>query len=235
MDRQMNFRLIAMTIACALGFTGVIVASSHEGVWTVYLAFVSAIAIWGWVEFTLLSGMITGPRQSPCPEHISERQRFVFAFRAVAHHEYALVLMLICLAVADSSGGSGMAVKTFALLWVMRLGAKLTIFSGAPKLSVDMLPDRIAYMKTYFRHDRISQAFWLSATLCFSFFAFGIYALLTQVYSDAVLTQVVILTTLAGLSLLEHAFMVLPISDSKLWQWAIRNQEQKSNQRIVAD
>ena len=67
-------------------------------------------------------------------------------------------------------------VITFALLWVMRLGAKLTIFSGAPELSTNMIPERLSYMKSYFRHDRVSLAFWLSLAGCLFFFSGGIYA-----------------------------------------------------------
>lgn len=221
LDRQMNGRLLAMTVICAFGFAGIIIASANDGVWPVYLAFASAILVWGWVEFTLLSGLITGSRTTPCPEKLSEFERFKLAYRAIDHHEYALLAMLVILAVVDSSGGSGMAIKTFALLWVMRLGAKLTIFSGAPELSTVLIPERLAYMKTYFRHDRISVAFWLSLAGCCIFFALGVYALTTVQYDASVQTQVTILTTLVGLAILEHGFMVLPVADNRLWSWAM--------------
>lgn len=221
LDRQMNARLLVMTVFCALGFAGIIIASASEGVWPVYLAFISAILVWGWVEFTLLSGLITGSRTEACPENATEFERFKLAYKAIDHHEYALLAMLVVLAVVDSSGGSGMAIKTFALLWVMRLGAKLTIFSGAPELSTTLMPERLAYMKTYFRHDRISVAFWLSLGGCSAFFASGVYALATVQYDASVQAQVTILTTLVGLAILEHLFMVVPVADSRLWSWAM--------------
>ncbi len=229
LDRQMNTRLVIMTILCALGFAGVLIASAQSGIWAIYLGFASAILIWGWVEFTLLSGMITGSRTEACPANVSEFERFKMAFRAIAHHEYALVIMLGILAILDSSGGSGMAIKTFALLWIMRLGAKLTIFSGAPELSTSMIPERLAYMKTYFRHDRISIAFWLSLSVCCMFFASGIYALQHVQYDAAVQTQVTMLSTLVALAILEHIFMVLPVADSKLWSWAMTQQKTHTN------
>ncbi len=221
LDKQMNFRLIGMTVLCALGFAGVMVASAESGLWTVYLAFISAIAIWAWVEFTLLSGMITGNRAEACPEDISEWKRFRLAFHTIAHHEYALVMMLTSLAFLDTNIGSGMAIKTFALLWVLRLGAKLTMFSGAPELSTNMMPERLTYMTTYFRHDRISAAFWLSLGFCGVFFAAGLYALLNVNYEVTIQAQVIMLTTLVGLAIVEHLFMVLPVPDSKLWSWAM--------------
>lgn len=224
LDKQMNIRLVGMTVLCALGFAGVLIASAQAGIWAVYLGFISAIVIWGWVEFTLLSGMITGSRTEACPPNVSGVERFKFAFRAISHHEYALVVMLGILAFLDSSGGSGMAIKTFALLWIMRLGAKLTIFSGAPELSTNMIPERLAYMKTYFRHDRISFAFWVSLAGCTAFFLGGIYALNHVQYDAAVQTQVTMLTTLVALAILEHIFMVLPVADSRLWSWAMTQQ-----------
>jgi putative photosynthetic complex assembly protein 2 len=235
LDRQMNVRLIIMTVLCGMGFAGVVISTAHHTQASVYLAFISAILIWGWVEFTLLSGMITGSTNEVCPEDISEFERFKLAFKTIEHHEYALVAMLIALAVLDSTSGSGMAIKTFALLWIMRLGAKLTIFSGAPELSTNMIPQRLSYMKSYFRHDRISVAFWLSLAGCTALLLTGLYAL-TNVQNDAVVQlQVTMLSTLVALAILEHIFMVLPIADSKLWGWALgkkstRTQEQENTQ-----
>lgn len=114
-----------------------------------------------------------------------------------------------------------MTIKTFALLWFMRLGAKLTIFSGVPKLSTNMMPDRLAYMKTYFREDRIGIGFWVSVSCSSVFLMAGLYALMTMDYSTVAQTQIIMLITLVSLALLEHAFMILPFSDSKLWRWAM--------------
>lgn len=226
LDRQMHSRLVLMTVLCALGFAGVIIASSHATVWSVYLSFGSAILIWGWVEFTLLSGLITGSEDKPCPPDISETQRFWMAFKTICHHEYVLLAVMCVLAVLDTTAGSGMAIKTFALLWFMRLGAKLTIFSGAPKLSTNMMPERLSYMKTYFREDRIGIGFWFSVSCCSLFFAAGIYALMMIDYSPIAQTQIVMLVTLVCLALLEHLFMIMPFSESSLWRWAMPGKEE---------
>ncbi|MEM9277458.1 MAG: putative photosynthetic complex assembly protein PuhE [Pseudomonadota bacterium] len=221
LDKQMHARLLFMTVVCALGFAGVIIASAHTTVWSVYMAFTSAILIWGWIEFTLLSGLITGSEVNPCPPSISETRRFWLAFKTICYHEYVLLSAMCVLAVLDSTAGSGMAIKTFALLWFMRLGAKLTIFSGVPKLSTNMMPKRLAYMKTYFREDRIGIGFWLSVSCCSLFLAAGIYGLVTIEYSSVTQTQIVMLVTLVSLALLEHVFMVMPFSESSLWRWAM--------------
>ena len=210
-----------MTIVCALGFAGVIIASANSGVGSVYLAFVSAICIWAWVEYTLLSGLITGSQLKPCPPSISETKRFWLAFKTICYHEYVLLATMVILAFLDTTAGSGMAIKTFALLWIMRLGAKLSIFSGAPKLSTNMMPERLAYMKTYFRQDRIGIGFWFSIMSCTMFLGAGTFALTTMEYSEVAQTQVIVLVTLVSLALLEHIFMIIPFSESGLWRWAM--------------
>lgn len=231
-DSQMHPRLLIVTVACALGFAGVIISSTSSEVWSVYLAFVSALAIWGWVEFTFLAGLITGPKDTPCPPNISEGKRFAMAYKVICHHEYALVIMMIVLAVLDTSGGTGTAIKTFALLWVMRLGAKLSMFAGAPGISVEMIPARLSYMKSYFKQDKISLTFWVSIISWVIFFVAGVYALATVNYSAAIQTQIIILTSLVGLAILEHIFMVLPIKDSKLWHWAMPEKGNGANKEI---
>ncbi|MEL7429224.1 MAG: DUF3623 family protein, partial [Pseudomonadota bacterium] len=62
---------------------------------------------------------------------------------------------------------------------------------------------------------------WLSLGGCSLFFASGVYALATVQYDASVRTQVTILTTLVGLAILEHLFMVLPVADNRLWSWAM--------------
>lgn len=234
LDRQIHLRLIVMTILCALGFAGVIISSANATVGSVYLAFMSAIAIWAWVEFTFLTGLITGSEAKPCPTNVNEVKRFWLAFKTICHHEYALLAMMCLLAGLDTTAGTGMAIKTFALLWILRLGAKLTIFSGVPRLSTNMMPERIAYMTTYFRHDRIGIGFWVSVTCCSLFLVASTYVLATGSLTPVSQTQILILSTLVGLALLEHVFMVLPFSESSLWQWAMLK-EDKQNQETLTE
>jgi putative photosynthetic complex assembly protein 2 len=242
MDKQMSLRLIGMTVLCALGFTALIISTLHETVWAVYVAFVSALIIWGWVEFTFLAGLITGKTKIECPENINETSRFVHAFNVINHHEFTLLGALVVIGLIDMTGGSAMASKTFACMWLMRIGAKFAIFSGVPKLSVEMMPERLAYLQTYFRSDRIGWGFWASITGCTLFFASGLYALTHVDYGSVAETQTIMLTALVGLAVIEHFFMVLPVADSRLWSWAMpnsrtnkTNKKGKTQQRIAAE
>jgi hypothetical protein len=46
-------------------------------------------------------------------------------------------------------------------------------------------------------------------------------------------TGYLLVTTLLGLALLEHWFLVLPINDSALWQWALRSAKRASRRRMT--
>lgn len=186
-----------------------------------YAAVLSALCVWAFIEFTFLTGALTGSRRDPCPRNISEGERFRLAFHTISYHEYALVAGMVAIGLISLPGGNMTAFATFAMLWIMRISAKLTLFSGAPKFALDMMPAKIAYLQTYFRHDRIGPIFWLSTlTLTASFIA-AIYGLANGSVPAQHSVAAVMLTALLGLGALEHWFMVLPIADSALWQWAM--------------
>lgn len=233
-DKQMRPRLAIMTALCVMGFGGLIVSTSYETTWAVYLGFVSALIIWGWVEFTFLAGLITGSLKGNCPKNLGEGSRFTRAFNAINHHEFTLLGALIIIVLIDMRGGSAMASQTFACMWLMRIGAKLAIFSGVPKLSIEMMPERLAYLQSYFRGDRIGWGYWLSVIGCSSFFVTGLYALNHVGYNATARTQIVMLIALVGLALLEHIFMILPIADSKLWSWAMKQKSRKGETKITS-
>lgn len=111
-----------MTLICGLGFGGLIISTAYNEIWAVYLAFVSALIIWGWVEFTFLAGLITGETHKACPEDIDETSRFIHAFKAINYHEFTLLGALVTIGLIDMTGGTAMATKTFACMWLMRIG-----------------------------------------------------------------------------------------------------------------
>lgn len=222
-ESQNWMRLVGMTVLCGFGFIGAYVSSSDTSAFSPYLAFVSALAVWAWVEFTFLTGKLTGSRKTDCPETCSETERFKLAFLAISHHEYALVSALIIIGGISLAGGQMMAFATFLLLWLMRISAKLTLFSGAPKFSLELMPQKLAHLPTYFRHDRVSWVFWVSTTVSTIALFAAVLALATGSIPAERIVPTVILATLLSLAVLEHWFMVLPVADSALWRWAVPN------------
>ena len=78
----------------ALGLWGIWKTSSSLTILDSYLAFVSALLVWGWIELTFLTGVITGPNKSQCPRNITLFEKFIRAWGTLAYHEISLLLAL---------------------------------------------------------------------------------------------------------------------------------------------
>jgi putative photosynthetic complex assembly protein 2 len=186
-----------------------------------YVAFVAALAVWGWHEMSFLMGFIAGPRTSACPQGAEGWSRFKFAAATVIHHELALAATLVALIALSWGQPNQIAALTFGLLWAMRLSAKFNLFLGAPHRSEAFLPAHMAYLASYFRDQRmnglfpVSMAFGMAACLAFASIAFA---------PDATGHERVgysLLVAMAGLALLEHAFMFVANPNDVLWRWAL--------------
>jgi putative photosynthetic complex assembly protein 2 len=118
---------------------------------------------------------------------------------------------------------------TFCLLWVMRISTKLNIYLGARHAISDMLPDRLSYLKSYFRTDRTSG--WFYVSLCGSAVLLAwLVARAATALQPTTAVKWTLLACFAALALLEHLFLVLPVRDSALWAWAM---ERKNKQGLL--
>lgn len=189
-----------------------------------YMGFFGALGIWAWHETAFLTGRMAGPSRSPCPPGAKGWERFWAAYGTIRHHEYALAGTLAAIAALQLFQPNRTGLYVFALLWAMRLSTKLNIFFGAPNSVSALLPQRLSYLTSYFRTDRVSVLFWPSIAFCTALFAF--LCVLAAAAADASGHELAAYTLLAAFALLatvEHLFLVLPISDSALWRWAIGN------------
>ncbi len=212
--------MVVATILAITGIAGIWLSTAMDDVSGTYLGFIGALAVWAWHEASFLTGVMTGPRRESCPEGLEGLPRFKAAFMAVRDHELAIALTGM-LVVAISLGGANLTgMWAFLLLWVMRVTAKLVLYFGAPHVAVGMLPPRLAYMASYFRTDRTSAvlpAFIIAMVFVFALLCNGA-ATATDRHEAIMLT---ILATFLALAIIEHLFLVLPVSDSALWRWAM--------------
>lgn len=185
-----------------------------------YIAFLSALALWGWIELAFLSGVITGPNTEPCPPFARGWDRFWRATMTILWHEAALVAALALLAYAAWNAANPFGFYTFALLFFARLSAKLNLFFGVPRIHTEFLPRPLAHLASHFAHARMNWVFPISVTALT--FATGCW--LERAWSaptEAALIGHILLAALTALALLEHWFMVLPLPDQKLWRWML--------------
>jgi putative photosynthetic complex assembly protein 2 len=213
----------SLMIGSFAGIAGllVILASSLSAqVWAVYLSFVGALMVWGWHELSFLTGASAGPRRVPSDPSLTGVARFRQAAATVMHHEVALAVTALLLISLSWNATNQIGATVFVLMFAMRLISKINLFVGVPNSTSEMLPDQLAYLKTYFGRSR------MTALLVVSIFAiagatawFAGLALAAPVGS-AQMVGASLLTTLSLLGVLEHLFLALPFRDGMLWGWA---------------
>ncbi|MFZ3581450.1 putative photosynthetic complex assembly protein PuhE [Loktanella sp. DJP18] len=208
---------LPMLIVGATLVAGSLDSHSTEGV---YAAFAGALAIWGWIELAFLTGVVTGPMRDDCLPGLRGWPRFQRAFATVAWHELALVLGLFALVLVSDGAVNRVALATYMVLFLARICAKLNLYFGVPRINAEFVPARLLHLKSYFTHGPVSLAFPLAITVLTVLFAVCAERLWSA-DAPATATGFALLTALAGLALLEHWLMVIPLPDAKLWRWML--------------
>jgi putative photosynthetic complex assembly protein 2 len=210
--------LLAASLALALGLAGVVLTRDMTTPLGAYLAFTSALLVWSWQEITFLAGIVTGPNRQPCPQ-VKGWVRAWHAFRTIAHHEAALVLLGAAVIVPTWDAANPVAYQIFLVLWAMRLSAKLNLFLGVKNFYESFLPPSLHYLLTYFSRRSFNPFFPVS--LCLStlvaVFLWEQVLLGESAYEVAASSLV---ASLLALAILEHLLLVLPIHPERLWRWA---------------
>jgi putative photosynthetic complex assembly protein 2 len=203
-----------------LGLWGFFATLGDTSVAGACFAFLAALCIWGWIELTFLTGVITGPCTYDLPDGTAEWERFVRAWGTLAYHEMLLVGTLIVLVLTSEGAANIFGVWTFAVLFFARLSAKLNLYLGVPHINVDFLPAALKHLATYFRIRPLNWLFPISV----SALTFATACWLERIHAAETQGAVIgfsLLTALTALALLEHWVMVLPIPDEKLWRWML--------------
>ncbi|WP_299615796.1 putative photosynthetic complex assembly protein PuhE [uncultured Tateyamaria sp.] len=204
----------------ALGAYGTWWSMIQTDILGTYVAFLSALALWGWIELAFLTGIITGPNRMALPPHVPAWERFIRAWGTVAYHEMLLTATLIILGLVLWHAPNPFAFYTFAVLFFARISAKLNLFFGVPRINVDFLPQALAHLPSHFRTAGMNWLFPISVTAL----TFAAACWLERLYAADTMGQVTgfaLLTALTALAALEHWVMVLPIPDERLWRWML--------------
>ncbi len=201
----------------------------NETILGVYVAFLSALAIWGWIELAFLTGIITGPNLSPLPPNTPEWERFIRAWGTLAYHEMLLASAFVVLFLIGADAANAFGVWTFAVLFFARISAKLNLFFGVPRIHVEFLPRALSHLPSHFRERRMNFVFPISVTAL----TFAVACWLERLYAaptSGSLAGFALLTAITALALLEHWVMVLPIPDERLWRWMLPADRPTQNQ-----
>ena len=214
-----RFSLAGWTVLLALSFWGVAHSMREVSVVNAYLAFGSVIVMWGWHELTFLTGWITGPRKTPLESGAQGWSRLVQSVQVMLYHELALLANFALLWWMQDGQQNHVAICTYALLWFMRLSAKLNLFFGVPQNGAQYLPAHLKYLASYFRTRDMTLWFVLSMGAAMGTWFWLVW--LAQQGAVAITTGWVMLATLLGLAIVEHVIMIFPWPLERLWGWAM--------------
>lgn len=212
--------LLVGSVAGIAGLLVILVSSLSTQVWAVYLSFIGALMVWGWHELSFLTGASAGPRRGPSDPSLTGVARFRQAAATVMHHEVALAITALLLISLSWNAPNQIGATVFVLMFAMRLVSKVNLFVGVPNSSSEMLPDQLAYLKTYFGPSRMTALLVASVTAIAAATAWFASLALAAPVGSAQMVGASLLTTLALLGVLEHLFLALPFRDGMLWGWA---------------
>ncbi|NVO16855.1 MAG: DUF3623 domain-containing protein [Rhodoplanes sp.] len=220
------FSVAGAAVLYGLALWGMSASSRDASVFGAYCTFTCGIIVWGFNEITFLMGWVTGPRTQPCPPDCKGFRHFVHAVETILYHELGIVVSAVLVCAVTWGEPNQVGTWTFVILWLMRLSTKLNIFLGVPNLAEEFLPDHLAYMKGFFRKRPMNWLFpWTvtAATAVVTVLVYQASALAaTDPHQAAGLTFV---ATLMALAILEHWFLVLPMSVVPLWRWGLKSRE----------
>lgn len=193
-----------------------------------FCAFTSALLVWGWHELSFLTGWVTGPRQRAADAGARGWRRFVQAVAAILWHELAILASGALILAITWQAANPVGLATFAVLWVMRISAKLNVFLGVRNLSIEFLPPHLAYLASFFRRRAMNPLFPLSVTGATVVAAWLVTEALAAPAGSGLATGYLLVATLLALAILEHWLMVLPFNPTALWRWAMRERRDGS-------
>ncbi len=219
--RTFRISLAGASAVSLLALYAVVEASSLATPGAAYVAFSGAVLLWGWNELVFLLGFLTGPRVEACSAGCRGWRHFGHAASTLLYHELALLGTGALLFALGWGAPNPVAAWTFALLWGMRLSAKLNLFLGVPNLAQELLPEHLRYLEHFLSRRSMNLLFPFSITAATVVTAALVQWARASWDAPFQVTAASLLASLAALGLLEHWLLVLQLPANSLWRWSL--------------
>jgi putative photosynthetic complex assembly protein 2 len=228
--RTSRWIMLGATLILLGAFYGLSASRHDTSIGGAYCAFSCALLVWAWQEIGFLLGYVTGPRTTPCPNHVVGWRRAGFALQAILYHELALVVLACAVAAITWRGGNHVGTWTFMIFWAMRQSAKLNLFLGVRNLSEEFLPARLRYLETYFMRKPMN-ILWPVSVAASTVATWSIWQRALTTDAGAA-TGYTLMGALLVLGMVEHVFLVMPLPATTLWRWGLHPRDEKPGGQI---
>ncbi len=219
--RTFPWTMGASVLLAVAALYGLAASSAETSVAAAYCAFASALMLWATLEISYYLGYLTGVHRRPCPERCTGARRFVLALGTSVYHELAVLGAAGVVHLLTRDGPNAVGLWTFACLLLARWSAKLNLFLGVPNFHREWLPMHLRYMASYVARRSFNPLFPFSVAALAGSLGLATASLAAGAGAFE-RTGAALVGTLLALALLEHLFLVLPVRDSLLWRWALR-------------
>ena len=201
-------------------------AAAHTPLATI-TGFAMALIIWAWLELSYLMGYITGPVKQPALPAMGFSERFTHALGTTVYHELMVVAVVGLVCVLGAGLPNPTIQNTLAVLWLMRWSTKLNLFLGVKHFNSQWLPDNMRYITTYLKAGKNSW-FAVFSTIVAAGCTYLLFFMGQSATDPAAALSLFLIAWLAGLAVLEHVFLMMPMGETALWRWAEVNLRKSS-------
>jgi hypothetical protein len=188
----------------------------------VYRGFLSALAIWGWIELAFLTGVVTGPVNQPLLAEAPRNGNVSFAPGAPSPiTRCCWPSRVSCDGLRELRGREQVAALDLSRpLRRADFSAKLNLYFGVPKINTEFIPEHLNHLPSHFRTARMNWLFPISITGLTLAPCLG-WSRFRRRPAGPNRRLSLLVTRLTALALLEHWLMVLPLPDERLWRWML--------------
>lgn len=215
--RTYRWSMAAASALALAAMAGLAITSNDASVAGAYIGFACGVAVWGWHEMAFLMGYLAGPRKSAATVARGGLRHVGQAIEAILFHELAILATMAAIVALTWDGPNQTGTGTFAILWIMRLSAKLNVYLGVPNLTEEFLPAHLKYLKSFFAHKPMNLLFPASVTLASGATLYLAVAALAPDADAFAVAGYGLLASLMALAVIEHWFLVLPLPVTMLW------------------
>jgi putative photosynthetic complex assembly protein 2 len=223
---------------CTLGVLalGVLVMTAADttassAVW----AFTAGLLLWAVPTAAFYFGLVTGPRRTPMPTGVRGVARFRVAAETMLHHEALCAMGAVVVAACVWKAPNQVGLWTYLILWAMHVSGKLNVFLGVPNLAEDFIPPHLSYLTTYMRRRPINLLFPVTVTAATALTVVLLWPLASGAVTPFEASRALVLGALAGLAVLEHWLLVLPVPSMALWTWSLASRPPLAPGLVPAD
>jgi len=225
--RRETFRwtMLGATSLLLVGLAGLHMVAWDASAAGAWLGFLCGVLCWAWIEIAFLTGLVTGPRRTAIPRSTRGWPRLRAAVAAILWHEIAIIVLAAVIVALTWGAPNQIGTWTFIAFWVMRQSAKLNVFLGVRNLSESFLPDHLRYLESFFARRPMNLLFPVSVLAGVVGCGLLVLAAIAPDASRHETIGFTLLATLVALGLLEHIFMVMPVSADGLWKWGLASRQ----------